>query len=87
MTDYDDTSDNEAWDVGGYEPFHDDLYDPESDGYEDPDDFDCGMVDDKRLCADIGSEHCSFFCPFRNIVMARNPDDYPAPDGYESDET
>jgi hypothetical protein len=52
------------------------------DGYEDDDAFDCGMVDDKRLCADIGSEHCSFHCPFYAIVMARNPDDYPAPGGY-----
>jgi hypothetical protein len=85
MNDYsDNTSDSEAWDgqTDGIEP-----YDPEHDyGDEyDIDDFDCGEVEDKRLCADIGSEHCSFYCPLHAIVMARNPDDYPEPEGYEDE--
>lgn len=46
------------------------------------DEFDCGMVDDKRLCADAGTESCSFFCPYHSWVMARNPDDFPLPPGY-----
>lgn len=78
MTDYDDYDDNEAWD----EPY--DLEYDDSDSY-DVDDFDCGMVDDKRLCADIGTEHCSFFCPFHKIAMERNPDELPLPEGYEDE--
>lgn len=69
----DDYDDNEAWD--GYTD--DEDYD---------DEFDCGMVDDKRLCADAGTEHCSFFCPFHAWVMARNPDNYPLPEGYRYDD-
>lgn len=84
MTDYDGTSDNEVWD-GQTDNVYEDDYDYE-DNYPTPDDFDCGMVDDKRLCADIGSEYCSFWCPFHTIAMARNPDDYPAPDGYEDEQ-
>jgi hypothetical protein len=87
MTDYDyDDSDNEDWDVGGSsaDQFHDEPYDPERNyDDDDADDFDCGEVEDKRLCADIGSEHCSFWCPFSAVVLARNPDDYPAPDNEE----
>jgi hypothetical protein len=79
MSDYYYDDDNEAWD--GHESHEDWIYREELHW------IDCGMVDDKRLCADIGSEYCSFFCPFHQIAMARNPDDYPAPDGYESDET
>lgn len=76
MTDYDD---DDAWDgqTDGYIDYDDD--------YPDDDDFDCGMVNDKRLCADIGSEHCSFWCPFHSWVLARNPDDYPMPEGYEDE--
>jgi hypothetical protein len=80
MTDYsDDYDDNEVWD-GQTDGVYDDS------DYDYDDDFDCGMVDDKRLCADIGSEHCSFFCPLHSYVMSRNPDDLPMPEGYDDTE-
>lgn len=78
MTDYYDDNDNEAWDGQT-----DGIYDP--DDWEEEDEFDCGMVDDKRLCADAGTESCSFFCPFHSWVMERNPDDLPMPPDFIDD--
>lgn len=51
--------------------FDDDDYDDEE--------FDCGAVDDKRLCLDVGSEHCSIFCPFHSVVFAQDVDELPDP--------
>lgn len=54
--------------------------------FEDYFDFGCGAVDDKRLCTEAGTEHCSFLCPFSMYVLSRNPDDYPTPEDYEDND-
>lgn len=40
-----------------------DYHDYDDDDYESEEDYDCGW-DGEDMCGHIGSEHCSFWCPF-----------------------